>query len=83
MKPLAKKAFGESGQKDSTFIRYFGVSPEFQGRGIGSALLKAICEDVDKSGGEMTLQTGAEANVSHYSSYRSSRYWLKRSDFNR
>lgn len=43
-----------------------GVAPEFQGRGIGTALLKNLHERVDVQGAASYLETDREENVAFY-----------------
>jgi ribosomal protein S18 acetylase RimI-like enzyme len=44
----------------------FGVLPDFQGKGIGSELLKGYCARVDRAGLASYLETETEGNVRLY-----------------
>lgn len=44
-----------------------GVEPGFQGRGIGGAIMRELCEALDKADRVAWLETDREANVRFYS----------------
>ena len=48
------------------YLKLLGVDPEGQGQGIGSTLLRASLEELDKDGLPAYLETGTERNVRFY-----------------
>ncbi len=46
-----------------------GVLPEFQGQGIGSALLERFCREVDACGSPAFLETDRESSVRLYEKF--------------
>lgn len=51
------------------YLFVLGVLPEFQGRGVGSALLRAFCERADAEGLPCYLETDKESSVRLYRSH--------------
>ena len=61
-------AFDDAWPSDRTF-HYLGllaVSPDAQGAGVGSALLRAGADRADRDGVGLYLETGTEANLAFY-----------------
>ncbi len=53
--------------EDHWHIGPVGVEPGFQGRGVGGAIMRRLCEDLDRSDRVAWLETDKEANVRFYS----------------
>lgn len=47
-------------------LTVLGVRPEFQGRGVGSALLKRFCDEADAAGANSYLETDSEGGKQLY-----------------
>lgn len=48
------------------YVWFIGVSPLYQGRGIGSSLLDELCADAQRMNRMICLETSVEENVSWY-----------------
>ncbi|MBX3273664.1 MAG: GNAT family N-acetyltransferase [Sandaracinaceae bacterium] len=48
------------------YLQVLGVSPERQGRGVGSAMLRWLCGEADAAGRPAILETSKEANARLY-----------------
>jgi ribosomal protein S18 acetylase RimI-like enzyme len=48
------------------YLWFLGVTPEAQGRGVGSRLLKAKLDQLDQAGTPAFLETATERNVAFY-----------------
>ncbi|MER7583939.1 GNAT family N-acetyltransferase [Kitasatospora sp. NPDC097691] len=53
-------------QEPAWFLNTVGVAPEFQGRGLGSAVLLPGIEEAERCGYPAFLETSSEANVRFY-----------------
>jgi ribosomal protein S18 acetylase RimI-like enzyme len=51
------------------YLAYIGVSPNCQGQGIGSALLKPVLKKADAQGIPCYLETGNPKNIKFYEKY--------------
>lgn len=51
------------------YLWFIGVSPEAQNRGIGSALLKEIVHDADRSDRTLCLETSTKKNIPWYQKF--------------
>lgn len=56
------------------YLWFIGVSPESQGRGIGTNLLKDIIADADSMNAQLYLETSVERNLSFYSKMGFTKY---------
>ena len=52
--------------REYTYLMIIGVATEFQGRGFGSKLLRALLEESDRAGVPIYLETETERNVRMY-----------------
>lgn len=48
------------------YLSALGVAPGHQGKGVGSCLMRATLEEIDRQGGAAYLETGEERNVRFY-----------------
>ena len=56
------------------YLWFIGVSPESQGRGVGTDLLKEIIADADVTNAPLYLETSVERNLSFYSKLGFTKY---------
>ena len=52
--------------KQFTYLQIIGVAREFQGRGFGGTLLRAVIDEAERMGRILYLETETERNVSMY-----------------
>ncbi len=55
--------------EDQLYLRYIGVAPAAQGRGLGGALLRAGLAEADRLGVAACLETAKPANVALYQAF--------------
>jgi ribosomal protein S18 acetylase RimI-like enzyme len=53
-------------QRQHAYLWFLGVTPEAQGRGVGSRLIKAKLDQLDREGAPAFLETASERNVAFY-----------------
>jgi GNAT superfamily N-acetyltransferase len=56
-------------QESHYYLEYLGVTPEYQGRGLGSAILKYVTTKADEENTGCYLETASPNNVSLYQRY--------------
>lgn len=54
---------------DTIYLYILGVTPAYQGKGIGSALVREKLAECDKEGCTVYLETNSEHNVGYYASF--------------
>lgn len=54
------------GNKPYIYVMIVGVSPQFQGKGVGGKLLRAVIAESEKTGLPIYLETGTPNNVAMY-----------------
>lgn len=64
--PLEKARRHHMKGKNYSYLMTLGVAPQFQGKGSGAKLLRAVIEDCDHEGLPVYLETATEKNIEMY-----------------